>query len=233
MKHLYFSLLVCLCCINQLFAADMKISANDWDELTVPTDSVDSFWIDTRLSHDVSDYELKYKDTIRINDGYYLVGYYRNNVREYVKEDLETFGDVFFDKGTFEYYANGTKASECSFLNDDLWYKFNYWSFASYSDEPWRESKDITAYKIKMSDDCYAIALRGTRDSIDPPCLTIFLLDKGKARLVYNKNVEINAISSSPSRTTFEVQTIKYDKNDKLIPDNNTIIFEKTGISIK
>ena len=233
MKHLYFSLLVCLCCINQLFAADMKISANDRDELTVPTDSVDSFWIDTRLSHDVSDYELKYKDTIRINDGYYLVGYYRNNVREYVKEDLETFGDVFFDKVTFEYYANGTKASECSFLNDDLWYKFNYWSFASYSDEPWRESKDITAYKIKMSDDCYAIALRGTRDSIDPPCLTIFLLDKGKARLVYNKNVEINAISSSPSRTTFEVQTIKYDNNDKLIPDNYTIIFEKTGITIK
>ena len=84
-----------------------------------------------------------------------------------------------------------------------------------------------------MSDDCYAIALRGTRDSIDPPCLTIFLLDKDKARLVYNKNVEINAISSSPSRTTFEVQTIKYDENDKLIPDNNTIIFEKTGITIK
>ena len=49
----------------------------------------------------------------------------------------------------------------------------------------------------------------------------------------YGHRKFLKYLSSSPSRTTFEVQTIKYDKNDKLIPDNNTIIFEKTGITIK
>ena len=74
--------------------------------------------------------------------------------------------------------------------------------------------------------------LRGQRDSIDPPTLSIFVLHKGQVKLVYNKHMEINDIKQNNSMTVYELQNIKYDDADKIIPDYYDLVFEKEQISI-
>ena len=85
-----------------------------------------------------------------------------------------------------------------------------------------------------MSKDCYAIALRGQRDAIDGPGLTIFVLYKGKAQLVYlNYAIDINEIKEEGDKTTFVLQTPKYDDNGKIIPVVSKMTFANGMISLE
>ena len=173
--------------------------------------------------------------TVNTSDGYYLIHLYRHTEKADVDviENIETFGDVFFSKLDIEYYTkNGAKVSTGTFSNDGLWYKYNYWTFATYTDHPWRETRDITAYVVDFMGDCKALVLRGERDSIDPPLLSVFMLYKGNTKLVFNKPVEVNSVNSDASRTIFEVQENKYDSNGKLIPKRYSIAFENDSIVV-
>lgn len=231
MKYFFVCLFASCFFINKLLAIDTISYINNKGEISVSNNYVDTLWTNTKLSHSSSSYIEKYNMTINMSNGYYLVRLYRNITKEDVNIDIATFGDVFYDKITFEYYnINGVKNNESTYYNDGVWFKYNYWSFAPYSDNPWTESNDLTAYEVKMSNDCSALILRGQRDSIDPPLMSVFLLYGGEVKLVYNKKVEINAVSSNTSRTTFDIQKIIYDADDKLIPNQNRIIFENKSV---
>ena len=58
------------------------------------------------------------------------------------------------------------------------------------------------------------------------------MLHKGQVKLVYNKHMEINDIKQNNSMTVYELQNIKYDDADKIIPDYYDLVFEKEQISI-
>ena len=221
--------------IMKMFAIDVIGSINNRGEISSSDKFIDSFWSNPNLSHNASSYVEKYKMSINTNDGHYLIRLSRHTDRadEDIKEDIETFGDVFFSKLDIEYYKNnGTKVSSQTILNDGLWYKYNYWTFATYTNTPWKETKDITVNIVNLTGDCKALILRGERDSIDPPLLSIFMLYQGQIKLVFNKKVEINSVNSDVSQTLFEVQENKYDSNGKLTPKRFHIAFTNGSIVV-
>ena len=115
--------------IMKMFAIDVIGSINNRGEISSSDKFIDSFWNNPNLSHNASSYVEKYKTSINTNDGHYLIRLSRHTDRadEDIKEDIETFGDVFFSKLDIEYYKNnGTKVSSQTILNDGLWYKYNY-----------------------------------------------------------------------------------------------------------
>jgi hypothetical protein len=231
--------ILCLCTvfflITKMFAIEVIGKVNSNGDVVGSNKYIESFWSNPNVSHSASSYVEKYNMTVNTSDGYYLIHLYRHTEKADVDviENIETFGDVFFSKLDIEYYTkNGAKVSTGTFSNDGLWYKYNYWTFATYTDHPWKETRDITAYVVNFMGDCKALVLRGERDSIDPPLLSVFMLYKGNTKLVFNKPVEVNSVNSDASRTIFEVQENKYDSNGKLIPKRYSIAFENDSIVV-
>lgn len=221
--------------IIKMFATDIIGTINNNGEISGSNKFVNTFWSNPDVTHDVSSYVEKYKMTINTNDGHYLLRLYRHTeiADKETIDDIDTFGDVFFSKLDIEYYnKNGVKVNSNTILNDGLWFKYNYWTFATYTDNPWKETRDITVYVVDLTEDCKALVLRGERDSIDSPLLTVLMLYQGKSEIVFNKPVEINAVSSDVNRTIFDVQEIKYDSKGKLIPKQYKIVFENGGIVV-
>ena len=160
-----------------MFAIEVIGKVNSNGDVLGSNKYIESFWSNPNVSHSASSYVEKYNMTVNTSDGYYLIHLYRHTEKADVDviENIETFGDVFFSKLDIEYYTkNGAKVSTGTFSNDGLWYKYNYWTFATYTDHPWKETRDITAYVVDFMGDCKALVLRGERDSIDPPLLSVF-----------------------------------------------------------
>lgn len=234
---------ILLCCLvisfftTKMFAIELIGSINTSNgDITVSNKYIGSFWSNPNISHySTSNYVEKYNTKIKASGGYYLLRLARPTEKAYseLQEDINTFGDVFYNKLDIEYYKdNGTKVSSNTFFNDAFWFKYNYWSFATYTNNPWYETKDITAYVVNLTSDIKAVVLRGDRDSIDPPLLSVFMLFQGKVKLVFNKRVEINSVTSDSSRTLFEVQELKYDSNGNIIPQIYRIVFENGWICV-
>ncbi|MBO4597068.1 MAG: hypothetical protein J5676_04205 [Bacteroidaceae bacterium] len=209
------------------------------------------FWIDKEITHNSADYKMIDSTNI-ITDDCYL---YEVKFFQHKNEDVESFegGKIFTrlnidckvpitdNNGNITYAPNGNVTYETAdepfvFYNDNMWFQFNYYGFGAYTantNYDNRLAKDICK-KIKLSKDCYAIALRGQRDSIDGPGLTIFVLYKGKAQLVYlNYAIDINEIKEEGDKTTFVLQTPKYDDNGKIIPVISKMTFANGMISLE
>lgn len=201
------------------------------------------FWIDKEITHNSADYKMIDSTNI-ITDDCYL---YEVKFFQHKNEDVESFegGNIFTrlnidckvpireNNGKVTYK---TDVEPFVFYNDNMWFQFNYFGFGAYTantNYDNRFAKDICR-KIKLSKDCYAIALRGQRDAIDGPGLTIFVLYKGKAQLVYlNYAIEINEIKEEGDKTTFVLQTPKYDDNGKIIPVISKMTFANGMISLE
>ncbi len=201
------------------------------------------FWIDKEITHNSADYKMIDSTNI-ITDDCYL---YEVKFFQHKNEDVESFegGNIFTrlnidckvpireNNGKVTYK---TDVEPFVFYNDNMWFQFNYFGFGAYTantNYDNRLAKDICK-KIKLSKDCYAIALRGQRDSIDGPGLTIFVLYKGKAQLVYlNYAIDINEIKEEGDKTTFVLQTPKYDDNGKIIPVISKMTFANGMISLE
>lgn len=197
------------------------------------------FWMNDSIPHNSDDYIKKYEMSIATEDGIYNFNFFRQFDKELI-EDLNTFGDVFFSMIDVTYQPNdnnpdtGVKDSfHYNFKNDNLWFKFNYWSFGAYTNHTWTMQEDIVAYDIKMNPNCHALVLRGMRDSIDPTEVTIFVLYKGQVKVVYNKNIEIDKITKTPNETIFDVAEVHYDSNGNLKTNSYKICINNDNISIK
>jgi hypothetical protein len=124
--------------------------------------------------------------------------------------------------------------NKISFVNQGGWLRFNYWSFDPYSDNPRREIGDESFRYYHLSDDCIALVLRGWRDSVSPADLTLIVLYKNEAKLVYFVQKEITTVSTEGDLVTIGLDTPVHDENEedmiskiahsKLILGNGTII---------
>ena len=92
-----------------MLATDIIGVINDKGEISGSDKFIDSFWSNPNAR---PSYVEKYNTTINANDGYYILHLYRHTESgdEDVKEDIDTFGDVFFSKLVIEYYKNEDKS---------------------------------------------------------------------------------------------------------------------------
>jgi len=201
----------------------------------VPTQTY-KLWEGGDKNHFAKNYKLIDIKTVKAGNGYtYNIKSYQN------KEDSwDLFGDSIFSKIEIACHTpkdtafNGAKrATNFVFFNDNEWLRFNYWSFAPYSDNPRFESGREVFKVYNLSSDCVAIVFRGFRDSVSPPELTIFILYKDSAVLVYNSDHEINSISTGEVSTTMNLEKLTFDDENKAISVKSTMIFGSGNITLK
>ena len=121
-----------------------------------------------------------------------------------------------------------------TFENQGGWLRFNYWTFDPYSDNPRREIGDESFKYYHLNDDCIALVLRGWRDSVSPADLTIIVLYRNEAALVYFAQKEITTVTTESNLVKIGLDTPVHDENEKdmiskiahsrLILGNGTII---------
>ena len=121
-----------------------------------------------------------------------------------------------------------------TFVNQGGWLRFNYWTFDPYSDHPRRETGNEAFRYYHLDDDCIALVLRGWRDSVSPADLTLIVLYRDDARLVYFAEKEITTISTEGGLVKIGLDAPVHDENEedmiskiaysRLILGNGTII---------
>ena len=121
-----------------------------------------------------------------------------------------------------------------TFVNQGGWLRFNYWTFDPYSDHPRRETGDEAFRYYHLDDDCIALVLRGWRDAVSPADLTLIVLYKDEAELVYFAEKEITAVSTEGGLVKIGLDAPVHDENEedmiskiahsRLILGNGTII---------
>ncbi len=204
------------------------------------------FWIDKALKHDAANYKLI--DSINIiTESKFLYEIRISQNKNEDESDLATWGkenifsrleivckNPFFDNnGKINYELEG---EPLVFYNDGLWFRFYYFCLSPLTDNPKKveDAANTFCKKIKLAEDCYAITFRGYRDSIDGTGLAVFVLYKGQAQLVYyNRSIDINEIKEEGDKTTFVLQTPKYDDNGKIIPVISKMTFANGMISLE
>lgn len=212
------------------------------------------FWIDKEITHNSADYKMIDSTSLITDDCYlYEIKFFQHKNED--ESDLETWGkDNIFSRleivcKTPAFNDNGKPIKKTNgkieysiedepfvFYNDGLWFRFYYFCLAPYSDSPKTVEDPTKAFfkKVRLTKDCYAITLRGYRDSIDGTGLSVFVLYKGKAQLVYyNSSIDVNEIKEEGDKTTFVLQTPKYDDNGKIIPVISKMTFANGMISLE
>ena len=121
-----------------------------------------------------------------------------------------------------------------TFVNQGGWLRFNYWTFDPYSDHPRRETGDEAFRYYHLDDDCIALVLRGWRDAVSPADLTLIVLYRDDAKLVYFAEKEITTISTEGGLVKIGLDAPVHDENEedmiskiahsRLILGNGTII---------
>lgn|SRR5574344_48477 len=187
--------------------------------------------------YSAKNYKMIDIQTVKAGNGYtYDIKSYQNK-----NDDWDLFGDSVFSKieivcRTPMNSIDSVKEKRTTnfvFFNDNEWLRFNYWCFAPYSDNPRFES-GREAFKVyNLSRDRVAIVIRGFRDSVSPPELTIFILYKDSAVLVYNGDHEINSISTQGALTTMDLEKLFFDDNGKATSVKSTMIFGSGNITLK
>lgn len=123
-----------------------------------------------------------------------------------------------------------------TFVNQSGWLRFNYWTFDPYSDNPRHETGDETFRYYHLSDECIALVLRGWRDSVSPSDLTVIVLYRNDAKLVYFVQKEITTVLTDGDLVKIGLDTPIHDDNEedmmskiahsRLILGNGTIILD-------
>lgn len=225
----------------------------------VPTQTYNKLWDDKDRDHSANNYKLIDLKTVKAGNGYtYDIKSYQHK-----DDDLDMFGDSVlskieivchspmdsidsvYEKGAClpadkvvdgEIVSTDYRAKQTTnfvFFNDNEWLRFNYWSFAPYSDNPRYENGREVFKVYNLSSDCVAIVLRGFRDSVSPPELTIFVLYKDSAVLVYNGDHEINSISTRGTLTTMNLEKLFFDDNGKATSVKSTMTFGLGNIMLQ
>lgn len=209
----------------------------------VPTSDstyISTFYYDVGLNHNSSNYIMTDTARIVVEDGSYY------EIQSFLMKGIgyEEFGDSIFNKICISYYASLTDANPSityTFHNDNLWTRFNYWGFGSYTGNSWRPSEDIMLRKIRLSQNHYAIIIRGYMDAVDPAELTVFILHDGNCELVYNQNRDIINIIEDGNTTIFTLLRADYGVGyyqeletevDLLIPRYQLMTFGNGNITL-
>lgn len=130
-------------------------------------------------------------------------------------------GDSLFSKLVIDCYTPSTHRHKMyEFVNDECWSRLDYWNYAPLTNEPWKSKNHSICMVVNLNDYSKAIILRGYRDAIDPEKLTIFVICREQVKLVFHDNYYINYIQQDiDSSLILDLQKLKYDDNDYIIPN--------------
>lgn len=151
-------------------------------------------------------------------------------------DDYKIWGDTLFSRLMIKCTNlwDGKLIKTYEFLNDEEWSRFNYWSFAGYTDNPWYSSDNSICKIVDVGKLSKAIVLRGFRDSIDPESLTIFAVCNNQVKLVFHENMAINKMQTTvDGRTIYELVKVVYpDNTDDILYENYSLCFGDGKITI-
>ncbi len=229
MKHLLL-VLGLLTSVN-LCAGDLFSIRNN---KIIPTGN-HKLWTIEEKDHSEKNYKLIDATTVKAGNGYaYDIKSYQHK-----DDDWDMMGDSIFSKLVItcrtpaDTATSQPQSTGFVFLNDNEWLRFNYWSFSPYSDNPWF-AKGNEVFKVyELSNDCIAIVLRGFRDSVSPPELTVFVLYKDNAKLVYNADWEIDSIATEKSVTVMNIANHTYDEEGYMKLTHASMVFGLGRIVLK
>ena len=155
-------------------------------------------WCFNKRDTAACNYNLFDSMTVTAENGYtYEIKAYKH--QEDYDPDMEELDTIVFSKieiiphAPLSTSSSADSSSPISFVNEDGWFRFNYWSFNPYFD-PREEVGNEFLRSYKVSYDCVAIVLRGWRDAVSPCGFTVIALYKNQAKLVYFEEREITSI---------------------------------------
>lgn len=192
-----------------------------------------SLYHDSETNHD----KACYKDLK--SDVYFSTNTYVYKVKALLNTSMveyyEEWGDSLFSKIEIECVnLRNQKIRTYEFINDCQWSRFNYWSFAGYTDTPWFDNDRAICKVVKVGYGCNAIIMRGFRDSIDPEELTIFSVYDDQVKLVFHEHIAINKMQTTDDgRTVYELVKVVYpDNTDDILYENYSLCFGDGKITI-
>ncbi|MBR6285886.1 MAG: hypothetical protein IKR18_02695 [Bacteroidaceae bacterium] len=189
-----------------------------------------AFYYDNETQHEKSCYS-SLSDNIYLTTSYFVFKIEaQRNITENEYENDSLFSKLFIDCINLR----NNKSLKYEFINDGIWSRFNYWSFAPYTDNPWNDSGNSICKVVDVGKNCKAIVLRGYRDSIDPESLTIFAVYDNQVKLVFHENMAINKMQTTKDgRTIYELVKVVYpDNTDDILYENYSLCFGDGKITI-
>ena len=214
--------------------------------ICISINSKDLFRIENNKVVSVDYYSLYYDYDVNHNCNRYIVlddscsfatsnNYYIVKALQNIEtEDYKEWGDSLFSKleiKCFDFKGNMIKRHE--FINDNQWSRFNYWSFAADTDNPWMGQGREICKVIPLASNCMAIVLRGFRCSVQVEELTVFVVYEDQIQLVYHKNIEINRMVDTDTGVRYDLQTVDYDEDGRMIPQYFHMNFGQGKITIE
>jgi hypothetical protein len=236
MKRIVIIFLILLAILPNLNAQEKTFKGNIKELFKIENNkiiSVDyySLYYDYDIDHNSNKY-IVFGDSCSFTTSnyFYIVKALQLNDSEY----YEDWGDSLFSKleiKCFDFKGNMVRRHE--FINDNQWSRFNYWSFAADTDNPWIGQGRELCKIIPLVPNCMAIVLRGFRDSVEPEELTIFVVFEDQVQLVYHKNIEINKMLDTATGVRYELMTVDYDEDGRMIPQYFHMDFGQGKITIE
>lgn len=221
MKHLFLLLLIC-CCQEALFAKSIFSIVNG--KCVADTDYVDTLYYNAEQTHVDADYTLFKTDTIHSGDGYvYEVRAYQHRM------DLEELGDSIYSRVDIVFHnVNGNTGQPHDTLrlyNDMVWTRFTSGGFGLVSHPYTEQPSNATFRAVPLGKECTALVFRGMQYGTELRRLTIIVLYKGSATLVFHKEREVTNIVRDKDKTTFVIQDNWYEEEVQLIPHLTNMVF--------
>lgn len=236
MKRIVIIFLILLAILPNLNAQEKTFKGNIKDLFKIENNKIisvcnDTLYYDNDENHDKKNY-IVYDDSssFALAKYYYKIKAYQN----VTFEEYEEWGDSLFTKLEIECFDfSGKSIKRYEFINDNQWSRFNYWSFAADTDNPWIGQGREICKVIPLASNCMAIVLRGFRDSVEPEELTIFVVFEDQVQLVYHKNIEINKMFDTATGVRYELMTVDYDEVGRMIPQYFNMDFGQGKITIE
>lgn len=213
---------------------------------SISIDSKELFKIENNKIISLDYYNLYYDYEVNHNTGKYILlddscsfatsnYYYKVKALQHMESCYyEEYADSMFTKLEIECLDfSGKSIKRYEFINDNQWSRFNYWSFAADTDNPWIGQGREICKVIPLAPNCMAIVLRGFRDSVEPEELTIFVVFEDQVQLVYHKNIEINKMFDTATGVRYELMTVGYDEVGRMIPQYFNMDFGQGKITIE
>ena len=236
MKRIVIIFLILLAILPNLNAQEKTFKGNTKELFKIENNKIISLdyyslYYDYDIDHNSNKY-IVFGDSCSFatSNYFYKVKALQLNDSEY----YEDWGGSLFSKleiKCFDFKGNMIKRHE--FINDNQWSRFNYWSFAADTDNPWMGQGREICKVIPLASNCMAIVLRGFRDSVEPEELTIFVVFEDQVQLVYHKNIEINKMFDTATGVRYELMTVDYDEVGRMIPQYFNMDFGQGKITIE
>ncbi len=183
------------------------------------------------MDHSPQSYHLIDTDTFSLgNNISYEIKAFQNK-----DDDWESFGDNAFSKMEIACHndADSTKDAVFTFIDDDMYFRFNYWAFAQMTDSSWEgEGKELCKV-IPLSNECAALVVVGMHDSVGPGLFYIFVVYNNSVEMVYRADTEIYKMETSGDTTTFRMYTYwtDYDHDNRTLVSFYNIVFGDGNIT--